>query len=193
MPAESKLTVPMQDFYPDKPLKQLMFRAPLMLWRLGLGPLIGKIMLLLTVQGRKSGLARRVMVEYYRHQGHKYAIAAFGEKADWVKNLSVDPRVTIQTSDGSESALALQVTDIHELWDVLQIFMQRNPAMTKYYLDSLGIDFSKASVEDNKARIVLIRFDPVEDLASPQGQDVDLAWVWVILLLLAVIIPRRKK
>ena len=48
---------------PPQGCSRLLFRAPVWLYRLGLGGLFGKRMLLLNHTGRKSGLPRQAVLE----------------------------------------------------------------------------------------------------------------------------------
>ena len=69
--------------------------GPITLYRLGLGPLIGRLVLLLTTTGRKSGLPRVTPLQYELIDGAYYVGAALGLKADWLRNLQADPRVRL--------------------------------------------------------------------------------------------------
>lgn len=182
----------MMRLYPSAGWSRAMFKAPINFWRLGLGPLTGKIFLLITTTGRVSGLPRRTMVEYHKAAGVKYAPCAFGEIADWYKNIQADPYVTIQTSDGTESAIAYRVTDEDELLAVYQVFKRRDPPLTNWYLSSLGIKDTPEDVLKNKDKVHWIGFAPTAE-ATPPGLDVDLAWLWPmgLLTLLIIRITRR--
>lgn len=177
-----ELPLAMQDLYPDRPLMRWLMKTPTLTWRLGLGPLTGKIFLLLTTTGRKSGQPRRTMLEYFNLEGHKYVVSAFGERSDWYRNLLQNTRVTIQTSGGTQSAYAVRVMDADELWEVLQGYMRHDPPLTSWYLKSNGVEYNREAVIEARARLHLIRFDPRPD-AAPSGQEVDLAWIWPLTLL----------
>ena len=162
--------------YPTDGWRRAMFKAPLTLWRLGLGPVIGHVMLIITHTGRKSGLPRRTMVEYHMLDGVKYVPCAFGPRADWYKNITADPRVTIQTAHGTERAIAARVTDDQELLAVYDLFMRRDPPLTNWYLDSLGIQRNHDDVIAKKERINWFRFDPTDE-PTPPPLETDLVWV----------------
>jgi deazaflavin-dependent oxidoreductase (nitroreductase family) len=90
-----KLTEPQ----PPRGLSRLLFRAPIYLYRIGLGWLLGGRFLLLNHVGRKSGLPRQAVVEVVRHDeaSDTYVIASgFGERSQWFQNLMERPQVTIQ-------------------------------------------------------------------------------------------------
>ena len=79
------------------------FKAPLYLWRMGLGFLIGRYIMVITTTGRKSGLPRHTMAEWHPLNGGKFVPVNYGERAQWYRNIEADPHVTIQTSDGTQS------------------------------------------------------------------------------------------
>jgi len=172
----------MQAFYPRQKWAKWMVKLPLYLWRLGLGPVSGKIFLVLTTTGRKSGLPRHTMVEYHVVNGKKVAPCAFGEKSQWYKNIQADPRVTVQTADGTERMRAVRVTDDEELRAIFDTLQRRDPALLNWYLQSLGIEPTAEAVIANKERVYFIRFDPTDE-PTPPGLEVDLAWLWPAILL----------
>lgn len=181
----------MMDLYPDSPLEKFLVKLPILFWRLGLGPVTGQLFLVLTTTGRKSGLPRRTMVEYSRMSGRKYSPCAFGERANWYQNIVADPQVTVQSADGAERMKAVRVTDDKELLSLIENGLRTNPMMLKWYFNSLGIDFEKEEdILAQKDKIFFIRFDPVEEI-TPPGLEVDLAWLWPLLLLFAL--GRRRK
>ncbi len=182
-----------QAIYPRQAGAQRFFRMPFLLWRLGLGPLVGRVILILTTTGRRSGQPRRAALEYHQMNGKKYAVSAFSVRSEWYRNLLADPHATIQSADGSERVVVRRVSDDQELINVFRVFMRRDPAITRWYLHSLGIQPEVESILANKERIHLLRFDP-SDAAAPPGLDVDLAWLWpVALIWLALFFPRRRR
>jgi deazaflavin-dependent oxidoreductase (nitroreductase family) len=93
----------------DQTLKRLFKafnRLMLLMWRLGLGPIInawpewvGRIMVLTHI-GRKSGLRRRTPLNYALVDDEVYCVSGFGDSADWYRNLLADPRVEVWLPDG---------------------------------------------------------------------------------------------
>jgi deazaflavin-dependent oxidoreductase (nitroreductase family) len=181
--------------YPPSYWHRLLFKAPITLWRLGLGWLVGWVLMLITHTGRKTGLPRRTMVEYHSLNGVKYAPCAFGVRSDWYRNVALNPYVVIQTLHRTERAKAIRVTDNHELLRVFALFLRRDPPLTKAYLQSLGIQPEPAAVLANKDRIYWLRFDPTDE-PTPQPLKADLAWIWLLALaggLFAWLFNRRGK
>lgn len=72
-------------------------RLPLLLYRCGLGWMLGQRFLRLVHTGRKSGLPRETVLEVVLKEGSSYIVASgWGPKSDWYLNLLAHPRATIQ-------------------------------------------------------------------------------------------------
>ncbi len=176
----------------NSPLMKQAFKAPILLWRLGLGPLFGKIVLVMTMTGRTSGQRRRTAAEFYGLNGKKYSVVALGAKADWYKNLAANPHVTVQSADGTQSCKAYRVTDDAELAEVFKLFLRKDAPLTNWYLKSLDVPVDVASVLANKDKIYILGFEPTDE-PCPAGLDVDLAWLWpVAFAWLLLFRPRRR-
>jgi deazaflavin-dependent oxidoreductase (nitroreductase family) len=176
--------------YPDSGWRRALFKWPVHLWRLGLAPLIGHQMVLITHTGRKSGLSRRTMTELYRIGERKYVPSGFGRRSQWVRNMEADPRVTIQTATGVESVLARRVVEGGEILSLMDAVKQRSKYFYKHYLDALGIEPGEDDILAKKHRIYWFRFEPTNE-PTPSPLPADLVWLWPVaavslsLLLLA--------
>ncbi|MFV2195372.1 nitroreductase family deazaflavin-dependent oxidoreductase [Nocardiopsis sp. LOL_012] len=84
---------------PATPLRRALFRAPIWLYRLGLGPLLGRRFVLITHRGRSSGQARQAVLEVVGRNSATGAVlvaAAYGPRAQWYRNILHEPRVLFQ-------------------------------------------------------------------------------------------------
>ncbi|MBC8335139.1 MAG: nitroreductase family deazaflavin-dependent oxidoreductase [Anaerolineales bacterium] len=99
------------------------------LYAIGLGPLIGKIILLLTTTGRKSGLKRVTPLQYEKIDGKYYLGSARGLKADWVRNIQANPNVEIRVKSLSFQGQAEVVTDQSRFADFIETRLERHPFM----------------------------------------------------------------
>ncbi|MFI6938752.1 nitroreductase family deazaflavin-dependent oxidoreductase [Streptomyces sp. NPDC050418] len=84
---------------PPTGLRRALFRAPIQLYRMGLGVLVPSRLLLLRHIGRASGQERQVVIEVVEHEratGSYIVCSGFGPKAQWYRNLLAHPAVTIQ-------------------------------------------------------------------------------------------------
>ena len=185
---ETTFAVKNQGFltYPLDGWRKAMFKWPVHLWRLGLAPLLGQFMMLITQTGRNSGLPRRTMTESYRVDGKYFAPCAFGERAQWYKNIAADPRVTIQTAHGAQSSIAVRVTDDDEILALMAAIQGRSSAMHDMYLDYLEIRPDPEDIIAKKDRIFWFRFDPTDE-TTPPPLEADLVWVLPVALLVLVV------
>jgi deazaflavin-dependent oxidoreductase (nitroreductase family) len=99
------------------------------LYVIGLGPVIGKIILLLTTTGRKSGQPRVTPLQYEEIDGAYYLGAARGLKADWLRNIQMNPNVQLRVGAKSIHGEAEIVTDPARMADFIEIRIQRHPLM----------------------------------------------------------------
>lgn len=75
------------------------FRLPIYLYRYRLGWLLGHRVLLLTHRGRKSGRVYQTALEVVRHNPateESVVVSAWGEKADWYRNVKANLAMEIQ-------------------------------------------------------------------------------------------------
>jgi deazaflavin-dependent oxidoreductase (nitroreductase family) len=105
------------------------------LYAIGLGPLVGKIILLLTTTGRRSGLKRVTPLQYEEINGKYYLGAARGTKADWVRNIQVDPCVEVHVKDRHFVGRAEVVTNPSRIADFLEVRLERHPHMMGFIME----------------------------------------------------------
>ena len=87
-----------------------LYRAPIWLYRMGLGWLMGGRMLYLKHTGRRTGEPRETVLEVVHHQtkSDTYIVAsAWGEKADWYQNVLKTPEIWLKVGRLSSAAIAL--------------------------------------------------------------------------------------
>ena len=77
---------------------RLAFKIPTLIYRVGLGRLLGRRFLLLIHRGRKSGLERKVVLEVIKYEADPLAVAVlsgWGERSQWFRNLQAAPPVAV--------------------------------------------------------------------------------------------------
>jgi deazaflavin-dependent oxidoreductase (nitroreductase family) len=62
--------------------------------------------LYLTTVGRRTGRPHRIEIWFALHQGRLYLLAGGRERADWVRNLQANPRVTVELGVGTYGGVA---------------------------------------------------------------------------------------
>lgn len=100
-----------------------------LLYAVGLGPIIGRIILLLTTTGRRSGKKRVTPLQYERIGSDYYVGAARGMKADWVRNVLSDPQVEVRVGARRFHGTADVVNDPARFADFLEVRLERHPRM----------------------------------------------------------------
>ena len=91
------------------------------LYALGLGPLVGRLVLLLITIGRKSGLPRVTALQYEETDGVIYLGSSKGIHADWVRNIHANPQVKIRLKIRRFDGLAEVVTDCERIADFMEL------------------------------------------------------------------------
>lgn len=161
--------------YPEQPWLKTAFKLPMVLYRLGLGSLVGRLFMVITTRGRKSGQPRRTAVEFHIWHGRKFVVAAW-QKSDWYRNILADPRVTIQTAAGVEHVIARRLTEDADLEDVYA-FAEQNPLMRRIW-EAMGFKLTREEFIRNKAHIHVLTFDPTGE-PTPPPLESDLEYVWI--------------
>jgi deazaflavin-dependent oxidoreductase (nitroreductase family) len=151
-----------------KGLLWYLFRAPVFVYRWGLGWLFGKRILLLSHTGRRSGLRRQTLLEVveYRKQGPEVVVAnGFGPDCDWVRNIEAkhDEEITV----GAEHfAAAHRFLGEDEAAKVIEGYEHRNrfiaPIARKGFSWLLGWKYHGGDEERRRLvrQIPLIAFRP---------------------------------
>jgi deazaflavin-dependent oxidoreductase (nitroreductase family) len=120
-------------------LLRLIHFPPRVLYALGLGPLIGRIILLLTTTGRKTGKPRVTPLQYEMIDGKVYLGASLGVKTDWYRNILADPKVTLRIGARRVTGRAATVTDAGAIADFLEVRLRRHPRMVGMMLRMEGM------------------------------------------------------
>ncbi len=130
---------------------RLLMRLPIGLYRLRLGRLLGQRFVLLEHIGRKSGQARKTVVEVIGHDRASdtyYIASGWGRRAQWYQNLLATPNITIQVGQRRLNARAEPVTP-KEGARILLDYRQKHPLATRELSRVLtGANLAKASPEE---------------------------------------------
>lgn len=166
--------------YPSGRVLRMVYRSPIALYQLGLGPLVGRLFMILTTTGRKSGLPRRTALEFHQDDGRKYVMVGWTE-SDWYKNILANPLVTLQTACGTERARARRLTTIEDLrggWEVAE-----HSPIIRGFMKQTGLSWE--SLVTQQDRIIILTFDPTDEPTPPPLQA-NLSWVLVVALPIAL-------
>ena len=145
---------------------RLLWRAPIWLYRLNLGWLLGKRMLLLTHTGRISGLQRQAVLEVVDHdpEQNTYVIASgFGRKSDWFRNIQAQPNVIIGVGRAGIPARA-EVLSANDGGQAIVDYGRRHPRAIKNLAGLMGyqLDGTEADLYELGSQwIPLVRISPI--------------------------------
>lgn len=104
-------------------------RAPIALYRAGLGFLFGSRLLMLQHTGRRSGARRYVVLEVVDHPapGEYIVVSGFGPKAQWYRNITANPHVLLSVgTHRNQPATATPMTS-EESAVALDHYIQHHP------------------------------------------------------------------
>ena len=144
---------------------RLIHLPPRIVYAIGLGPLIGNILLLLTTIGRRSGKPRVTPLQYEEIDGKIYLGAALGPKADWFRNIQANPKVEVRVKSQKFSGLAEMITDTKSIADFLEIRLRRHPRMIGAMLRAEGLRMppARGDLEQYAAQLTLVAIKPDKD------------------------------
>ena len=124
-------------------------RAPIFLYRVGLGRILGERFLLLNHLGRKSGLPRKAVLEVVdQDEGIYYIVSGFGERSQWFKNLMHTPQVKIQVGRKKFSAQAERLP-VPAATKILHNYAKAHPRALQELSRLMGVAYD-GSEEDIK-------------------------------------------
>ena len=145
-------------------LLRLIHWPPRIAYALGLGPLLGRLVLLLTTTGRKSGKPRVVPLQYEEIGGRICLGSSRGIKADWVRNILADPRVEVRVKARRFKGTAEVVTDAARIADFFEVRLRRHPRMIGAILkmDGVSVAPGPADLEIFAAQTAMVVITPEE-------------------------------
>lgn len=144
-------------------------RAPIRLYRLGLGWLFGNRLLLLEHHGRTSGLRRYTVLEVVdRGPGWWVVAAGFGERAQWYRNISANAAVRVSVGGRSRIPAAARRLSDAEAAAALLRYRTRHPRtwnrLAPVFEETLGARIDEAgtslplvALETPQARVDRLR------------------------------------
>lgn len=104
-------------------------RAPVWIYRSGLGVLVGSRLLMLEHRGRHSGLARYVVLEVVDRPapGCYVVVSGFGTRAQWFRNIQADPQVRVSVGARRRSRATAHRLDARDAARALACYAERHP------------------------------------------------------------------
>jgi deazaflavin-dependent oxidoreductase (nitroreductase family) len=134
------------------------------LYSVGLGFLVGRIVLLLTTKGRRTGLPRTTPLQYEEHDGKIYVMSAMGPRSDWYRNILVDPRVDVRMGTRRFEGFSEATTDPVKIANLLELRLKKRPWMVGRILEADGLPRSpsREELEEYSAGLAMVEIKPLE-------------------------------
>jgi deazaflavin-dependent oxidoreductase (nitroreductase family) len=141
------------------------YHLPILLYRAGLGWLLGHRFLLLTHRGRTTGAVHRTVLEVVRYDPttqESAVLSAYGPHADWFRTIQSHPPLSVCTG-GREYTPKYRLLDAGERLEALRLYAQRYRRAFGAVMRFLGYayDGTEASLQLLATEIVMVAFRPM--------------------------------
>ena len=133
------------------------------IYSIGLGFLLGRMILLLTTTGRRTGLPRTTPLQYEEHDGKFVVGSARGTQADWYKNVLRDPGVSVRVGNRKFEARAECTTDPARIADLLELRLERHPRLVGRILEADGLSMNpgREELEEYSRGLAMVEITPL--------------------------------
>lgn len=124
-------------------LLRLVFRLPLWIYRLRLGWLLGRRFLMITHQGRRTGVIRRTVVEavrYNRGTDEFVVVAGYGKTSDWYRNIQARPALQIDVG-GRRFTPTQRFLNPEEMYEEFKDYERRHPRLARTLARMIGLEY----------------------------------------------------
>lgn len=146
-------------------LSRFLFRLPIHVYRLNLGWLFGRRLLLLNHTGRVSGQPRQAALEVVDHDATdgSYVVASgWGTGSAWYRNILDRPEVTIEVGTRTVPVRAVPLS-ADQGAEIFARFASRHRFEARYFLPrmlGLAVDGSEADYHAVGRHLPFVRFVP---------------------------------
>ena len=147
---------------PLRGISRLLYRFPILIYRAGLGWLLGGRFLMLRHIGRISGQPRYAVLEIIRSDETAeayYVLAGFGTESDWVRNLRTHPEAEITIGGRQIQVTAEFLAQADAEREVLD-YARRAPFATRQLPRLVGyrVDGSEEGYRELARHLMVVRF-----------------------------------
>lgn len=146
-------------------LLRLALRAPIRLYRAGLGPLFGHRLVYLAHRGRLTGARREVVVEAVAFDPAAPSVtvvAAWGGKPDWYRNVLAAPAIEVRVGRHRWAVPRHEELTSADVLTTLHAYQRAHPRASRRLAPLLGFpdDPADPAWPEVAARVHTLRFSP---------------------------------
>lgn len=138
-------------------LSRVAFRAPILLYRLGLGGVLGHQFLLLTHAGRRTGRVHETVLKVLRYDPatrESVVASAWGPEADWYRNIQRRPALAVRSA-GAWYVPETRSVPPDEAFEIFSDWTRRQHWFVELMLDQIGLTWD---VPESEQRTIVARF-----------------------------------
>jgi deazaflavin-dependent oxidoreductase (nitroreductase family) len=140
-------------------------RAPIPLFRAGLGAAFAGVLVMVEHRGRTSGLRRYVVLEtVVAEPGAVVVPSGYGARSQWFRNVQADPRVRIWRGSSAGVRAVAHVLPGAEAHQLLERYRREHPVRGRIVARALGLPGLRAQdplPADIGRRVPLVRIATV--------------------------------
>jgi deazaflavin-dependent oxidoreductase (nitroreductase family) len=127
-------------------------------------PSFKRRVLILTTNGRKSGLPRKTPLQYELENGAVCVASARGCQADWVRNILANPNIEIELDNLHFHAQSQVITNSTQISEFLEIRLKRHPLMmgAMMFFHGLPPRPNRGQLYELAVDLALVKFNPID-------------------------------
>lgn len=145
---------------PPRGVGRWLARAPRYLYRIGLGRILGKRLVLLEHRGRRTGFARQTVLEVVDADSTSLVVAAaWGENSDWFQNIQADPSVAISSGRIRDALATAKVLGRTDAIGVFERYAADHKTAARGLAKAFHLPFGDAAAMADMVPVVRLSFD----------------------------------
>lgn len=179
---------------PPQGLGRLAFRAPIYLYRAGLGWLLNGRFLLLNHIGRKSGKTRQAVLEVVEHDEATdtyYVASGYGRSSHWFQNIQANPEVTIQVGRRKMAATA-EILSPEASGQKMVEYARRMPAAAKTLTGLVGLEVDGGEADFRRVGEKHVPFVALHVREALEAEKPPWGAVALLLVIVALVWLKRR-
>lgn len=137
------------------------FRAPIFLYRVGLGPMLGRRLIVIEHTGRTSGVPRQTALEVVRRDEESIDVAAaWGVKSDWYRNLLANPQLEVSSGSLRGAPATASVLDSETAESVYAGYVESHPKAAEALSKTVGLPLNDPTRMAATVPLVRLTLEP---------------------------------